>query len=721
MTSMLTLGKVIFRRLSFTLVIGPLVLGAQDSKYPPQWEQTPPPECATSRVCTPDEVQAYLKDLRHWRDERLQRIGYDDAEYRRPELQWVQKSFVQPQAMMEDRYLYDPEHHRYTVDRYLDDLEKRYGGIDSVLLWHTYPNIGIDNRNQFDLFRDLPGGIEGVRSMIADFHRRGVRVLFPVMLWDRGTRDEGAAPWDSISKLLTEVGADGINGDTLDGIPRTFRTASDLLKHPLLLEPESGLGNEERLAWNNATWGYWEYKFAPTVSTYKWLEPRHMVHVCDRWKRDHTDNLQYAFFNGTGFESWENVWGIWNQMTPRDAEALRRISSIERAFPDLLTSKDWEPHTPVLRFGVFASRFSSANASLWTIVNRNEYTVKGPQLRIAPIPSARYFDLWHGEELKPEIENGQAVLNFELDARGYGSVLQVSTAPDDHLSSLLARMRELSRSPLTAFSSEWHPLPQKIVEIPRTATADATPPGMIRIPGATYSFRSSGIEIEGGNDGGVDVQYPWEDTPVRNHLNTISVATFFIDQHPVTNSEFKKFMDAAKYHPADDHNFLRDWKNGNYPEGWGNKPVVWVSIEDARAYATWAGKRLPHEWEWQFAAQGTDGRQYPWGETWKDEAVPQTDQGRSTRPPDDVEKHPTGNSAFGASDMVGLVWQWTDEYVDEHTRAAVLKGGSYYQPQGSMWYFPQAYRLNEHGKYLLLAPAKDRSGAIGFRCVVDAR
>jgi formylglycine-generating enzyme required for sulfatase activity len=72
-------------------------------------------------------------------------------------------------------------------------------------------------------------------------------------------------------------------------------------------------------------------------------------------------------------------------------------------------------------------------------------------------------------------------------------------------------------------------------------------------------------------------------------------------------------------------------------------------------------------------------------------------------------------------DMVGNVWQWTDEFEDPHTRAAILRGGSHYQPSGSMWYFPQAYRLDEHGKYLLMSPGLDRSGTIGFRCVVDSR
>jgi len=67
------------------------------------------------------------------------------------------------------------------------------------------------------------------------------------------------------------------------------------------------------------------------------------------------------------------------------------------------------------------------------------------------------------------------------------------------------------------------------------------------------------------------------------------------------------------------------------------------------------------------------------------------------------------------------VWQWTDEFVDEHTASAILRGGSYYQPQDSMWYFPEAYKLAEHGKLLLMAPSMDRSGAVGFRCVQDAK
>ncbi|MGH9664158.1 MAG: formylglycine-generating enzyme family protein, partial [Bryobacteraceae bacterium] len=575
--------------------------------------------------------------------------------------------------------------------------DKRYGGIDSVLIWPVYPNIGIDNRNQWDLHRDLPGGAEGLRKMIGQFHRRGVRVLFPVMVWDVGTRDPGLPYWDATAKLMAETGADGVNGDTLAGVPKAFRTASDATGHPVAFEPEGTPSSDEELAWNNLTWGYWTYPFVPMVSKSKWLETRHMVNVCRRWGRDKTDDLQFAFFNGVGYESWENIWGIWNQITPRDAEALRRVSRIERKFAGLLTSPRWEPHTPTLRYGVYASKFPGGGQTIWTLVNRNEYDVSGRQIRVAHKQGARYYDLWNGEELQAQIDGDSATLSFPMEAHGFGAVLAAANGAD--VSEFLAGMHALARTRLASYSHEWHFLPQHLVPIEKTKPAAAAPAGMTRIPAGHFEFEVQGIEIEGHDDIGVDVQYPWENSPRRYHRHEMDIPSFFIDTMPVTDAEFKRFIDATHYRPRDDHNFLRDWKGGAYPEGWANKPVTWVSLEDARAYAKWAGKRLPHEWEWQYAAQGTGGRLYPWGNQWNAAAVPPPEKGRTMRPPTDAGAFPAGASPFGVLDLTGNVWQWTDEYTDEHTRAAIVRGGSYYQPQGSHWYFPQAYKLNEHGKY----------------------
>ena len=703
-------------------------LSAQDSRFRPDRQQIPTPGCLVmkgaweggSTACTQNEHDAWLTDIRHWRIERRIRIGYNGSRYDLPALKWTQSSFFQPQMMVEDRYFYDPVAHHYTVDRYLDDLEKRYGGIDAVLIWPTYPNMGIDNRNQQDMIRSMPGGVEGVRGMIADFHRRGVRVLFPMMMWDQGTRDPGMDWPDAIAKLMAEIGADGINGDTQDGVPLAFSTGADKIGHPLAFEPEGGPA-DEALAWNVMTWGQYQYPFVPMVDKYKWLEPRHMVNISDRWKRDKTDNLQFAFFNGVGWESWENIWGIWNGLTPRDAEATRRAAAIERAVAPFLVSADWEPLAPMLRYGVYASRWPLDQQTVWTIVNRNEYNVDGPQIELATEDGMRYFDLYHGVELTPvKDQAGRTRLSFPIEAHGYGALLASRTAPDSAIQKLMSKTKELSATPLASYSHEWKVLPQHIVHIPATKPPSGSPADMVKIPEADFRFRLQGIEIEGFDDIGVDVQYAWEDSPRRFHDHPMHVKSFWIDKYPVTNAQFKKFLGATHYHPQDDLSFLRDWSNGNYPAGWDNKPVTWVSLEDARAYASWAGKRLPHEWEWQYAAQGTDGRLYPWGDAWNADSVPVPDKSRTMHGPDAVDAHPQGASPFGVMDLVGNVWQWTEEFQDDHTIGGILRGGSYYQPQGSIWYFPQAYKLNEHGKLLMTSPSMDRSGGLGFRCVQDA-
>ncbi len=217
-------------------VSGTELVLAQDTQYvarPTSYFESPvqAPACLDSPLkdeydaaldCPPDSHDAWLKDVTRWRMERRIRIGYNDARYAAPALRWTQSSFMQPQMMIEDRYFYDPVAGKYTVDRYLDDLIARYGGIDSVLIWHTYPNLGIDDRNQLDMIAAMPGGVAGVKAMVADFHRRGVRVLFPMMMWDQGTRDPGE-PWpDAIAKLMAAIDADGINGDTQDGVPLAF-------------------------------------------------------------------------------------------------------------------------------------------------------------------------------------------------------------------------------------------------------------------------------------------------------------------------------------------------------------------------------------------------------------------------------------------------------------------------------------------------------------------
>ena len=127
-----------------------------------------------------------------------------------------------------------------------------------------------------------------------------------------------------------------------------------------------------------------------------------------------------------------------------------------------------------------------------------------------------------------------------------------------------------------------------------------------------------------------------------------------------------------------------------------------------------------------YAAQGpdNDGRKYPWGNDTDPSLYPTPTTDGGVRPAPVGAHSPLGDSPFGVRDLVGNVWQWTDEFGDAHTRRAALRGGSNFRPAGGSsgagWYFPNVLDVSLQNKYLLMDDSYERAGTVGFRCLVDA-
>jgi formylglycine-generating enzyme required for sulfatase activity len=196
----------------------------------------------------------------------------------------------------------------------------------------------------------------------------------------------------------------------------------------------------------------------------------------------------------------------------------------------------------------------------------------------------------------------------------------------------------------------------------------------------------------------------------------VDVRNVAIDRFPVTNADFAAFLKASGYEPRDPRNFLKHWIDGVPPSGKEAHPVVYVSPDDARAYARWAGKRLPREEEWQAAAQGETDSQWPWDGPFSKRHCNTASSG--TTP---VDAFPSGTTASGVWDLCGNVWEMTEsQRSDGHTRYQILKGGSWYYVDGSHWLFDGGAKpANWGAKHILLCDAWDRCATIGFRCVVD--
>ncbi|NQT52771.1 SUMF1/EgtB/PvdO family nonheme iron enzyme [bacterium] len=135
----------------------------------------------------------------------------------------------------------------------------------------------------------------------------------------------------------------------------------------------------------------------------------------------------------------------------------------------------------------------------------------------------------------------------------------------------------------------------------------------------------------------------------------VKLKAFLIDRCPVTHAQYKKFMDASGHRPP------FNWGGRSLPAGKADHPVTGLVWHAAAAYAEWAGLRLPTEAEWERAARGSEGRAYPWGNAWRDDATrigdPASPQTRALTTP--VGAFPAGASPYGVLDLCGNVAEWT--------------------------------------------------------------
>jgi formylglycine-generating enzyme required for sulfatase activity len=182
-------------------------------------------------------------------------------------------------------------------------------------------------------------------------------------------------------------------------------------------------------------------------------------------------------------------------------------------------------------------------------------------------------------------------------------------------------------------------------------------------------------------------------------------------------SRIARFLNARAYRPAHAENFLKHWGGARLPAPLVDHPVVYVDLDFAREYAKWAGKRLPTEEEWQYRAQGPDGRQYPWGQEFDLRAV----TAASTAGRRQSKRFRLGVLRSDATTCAATSGSGRRASAAMAAPGfSILRGGSWFTAKGSTWYADGGPRPATFAvKFLRTRPGLDRCSTIGFRCVAD--
>ncbi len=247
------------------------------------------------------------------------------------------------------------------------------------------------------------------------------------------------------------------------------------------------------------------------------------------------------------------------------------------------------------------------------------------------------------------------------------------------------------------------------------AMAKRTPEGMVLVPAGKFIM---GSDLEDKEGKGVEFGSikPWykDEHPKQK----IFLEAFYIDKIEVTNLMYQRFLLATGFSAP------LEWESAAIPPGRENHPVGGITWYDADNYCQWIGKRLPTEAEWEKAARGTDGQEFPWGNTF-DQAKANVGVGESkdTTP---VGAYEAGKSPYGAYDMAGNVWEWTQDWYQPYPKSTfqdprygekmkVLRGGGW----GGIGHYTLA--IYYRSAYRFFADPRIFFNDVGFRCAKTPR
>lgn len=687
---------------------------------------------------------------------------FDNRLYEREDLRWIGEDYLAVLQFAWDKDFYSTGTGSYEPFReFFHRYDHLHGGYDIYGIWQGWPRLGLDRRNQWDLFRDLPGGMDSLRALSEYCRDHRSAFFISYNPWDQSTR------WfdhlKEMEGIIRETRADGVVLDTRGSSSVPLQQAADNARSGVIMYSE-GMAVPKDMPGIISGRVHNAIRMSPPLNLNRVIKPEFQVfRVLDLRDGRIRREMAISLFNGYGAElnlfSPAHPWWVEEEYQFM-GRCLMILRQNQEAFHDL----NWIPLVE-LPDSIWVNEWHGGEKVLYTILSLKPEGQSGQLIRIDK-HDLHWVSLWDHEEITPVKTPGGSFLDYRINpfspvysgTRREGSVQCFAGFPElltwrmtgdslvlsastegrivlwkgdpSYSNHQKSGFRVEGSGEIVLPLSDWMHLPEgklvvqlyhgneimderiihfdlatpvRINEAKATTAYLKPPEGMVEIKGGPFQYHR-------GNEADF-IPYPFNfDTLLMEAVD------FYMDRYPVSNKQFYEFMRSTNYHPDDTTNFLKHWNKDGYPDTLADHPVVWVSLTDARAYALWKGRRLPTEMEWQYAAQGTDGRIWPWGNQF-DSLLCNHSSGHTSP----VHKFPAGRSPFGVEDMTGNVWQLCDdEYFNGSFSFSMIRGGSFYQPTSSWWYIQGGPQANNRTQMLLkTAPGFDRSETVGFRCVCD--
>ena len=329
---------------------------------------------------------------------------FDNTLYDRSDLKWIRDKYLISINFSWDHSFYEALKGKYSLIDHLNHAYHLLGGYDIYAMWPTWPRLGLDERNQWDLYSDLPGGLKKIRELSSFAKKNGTRFFVEFNPWDQSTRKED--PYKGMARLIQQTDADGVVLDTQGASSAALQHAADSIKKGVIMYSE-GMAIVKDMPGIVSGRVHDAIFLSPPLNMNKLIKPEFAIfRVLQLSQGPIHREVAISLFNGYGNEM--------NTMAPGRPEwmedefrFLGNATKILRENSAAFLSQNWKPLLPTLKDSIWVNSFPARQKTIYTILSFNPSGLIGPLFEVEKDSTTHFVSLWNHQDLDPIQRNGK--------------------------------------------------------------------------------------------------------------------------------------------------------------------------------------------------------------------------------------------------------------------------------------------------------------------------
>jgi hypothetical protein len=312
------------------------------------------------------------------------RSRYDLRKYFRPQNMWIKKNYITHFTFAYGKESFHYKKTKFNIKKIIKEgLE--FGGYDSLIFWHQYPRLGLDNTNQWEMYKYLPEEYESIQKIVKECHKNKIKFFIPFKPWDVKSNESLDYHAKSLEDFIARTNIDGFFLDTMSSLPDSFLTIQK--KFPSFEFASEGTPREQRQieqltsSWDQIGDIRRNYKVQVEANMFRFVFPEHPLNMVSRWSvgSDKDSIIKRAAFNGMGLVIWQDVFGSWLPFNKKQKQLIKKLKNVLNKYHNIIFGSNSVPLIETLSKGLICNKFcNDNNQKIFAIYNFTNKNIKGP-------------------------------------------------------------------------------------------------------------------------------------------------------------------------------------------------------------------------------------------------------------------------------------------------------------------------------------------------------